>query len=700
MNNSLSTTNNNVTAAQNAANAANELAGGKGKVLFQSATPVVADRLPQNLWIDTTNNANTPKRWNGSAWAVVSDKAATDAATAAANALTQLQTKADASAVSALESRTTAAEGNISSLSSQTTILNNKVATAENNITANTNSISTLNNKVTVAENQIATQSSAITKLNSEISSSTTSIKNTATANFASDWLISSGAGELSLVDVANSFTGRVLQIGNNNGNDTSWLRTNALLPFDETKLYRLRYRYRRVVGTGGVYIGLAALTFNRGTYVSKGNAETTTLSGSHYAVTANTSTLGSWVTGEAYYKGRATNGGTGSGTKENPYTLANKTAFIGGMLLANYNGVAGSQQFDYLIIEEVDALVLGEANASALQSLDTQVSVIDGKVSTQASNITSLQTSVNGHTTSINNNTASIDGVKAVKTLTVDQDGVISGYGLVSEIINGQVTSTFGINATNFYIGAPSGGKKLLIVTTVPQTINGTQYPAGTWIDTANIASATIKSAHIQDAAITTAKIENAAITNAKIGDLSVSTLKIQDEAVTVPSGALNSTPRDLNSVNGVPAGLTQIQNIDYIGDKLGDLISITVNRSGGKCRIDGGITIQDFWVSTSNGASLPNNVAHLLYISLILLRNGVPIARFNYGGGFIQNDVAIFSGTYNIQPFIDDAYTGTATYSIQLGFATTSGYQAYVTAISTRTVRSSSIAILELKK
>lgn len=700
LNNSLSTTNNNVTAAQNAANAANELAGGKGKVLFQSATPAVADRLPQNLWIDTTNNANTPKRWNGSAWAVVSDKAATDAATAASNALAQLQTKADASAVSALESRTTAAEGNISSLSSQTTILNNKVATAENNITANTNSISTLNNKVTVAENQIATQSSAITKLTSEIGASTTSIKNTATASFASDWLISSGAGELSLVDEANSYTGRVLQIGNNNGNDTSWLRTNALLPFDETKFYRLRYRYRRVVGTGSVYIGLAALTFNRSTYVSKGNAETTTLSGSHYAVTANTSTLGSWVTGEAYYKGRATNGGTGSGTKENPYTLANKTAFIGGMLLANYNGVAGSQQFDYLIIEEVDALALGEANASALQSLDTQVSVIDGKVSTQASNITSLQTSVNGHTTSINNNTASIDGVKAVKTLTVDQNGVISGYGLVSEIINGQVTSSFGVNATNFYIGPPSSNKKPFIVTTVPTTINGTQYPAGTWIDTAYIASATIKNAHIQDAAITTAKIENAAITNAKIGDLSVSTLKIQDEAVTVPSGALNSTPRDLNSVNGVPVGLTQIQNIDYIGDKLGDLISITVNRSGGKCRIDGGITIQDFWVNTSNGASLPSNVAHLLYISLILLRNGVPIARFNYGGGFIQNDISIFSGTYNIQPFIDDAYTGTATYSIQLGFATTSGYQAYVTAMSTRTVRSSSIAILELKK
>ncbi|QDJ92674.1 TipJ family phage tail tip protein [Acinetobacter haemolyticus] len=674
LNSSLSTTNNNVTAAQNAANAANTLAGGKGKVLFQSAAPAVADRLAQNLWIDTTNNANTPKRWNGSAWAVVSDKAAIDAATAAANALAQLQTKADASAVSSLESRTTAAEGNISSLSSQTTILNNKIATAENNITANTNSISTLNNKVTVAENQIATQSSAITKLTSEIGASTTSIKNTATASFASDWLISSGAGELSLVDEANSYTGRVLQIGNNNGNDTSSLRTNALLPFDETKLYRLRYRYRRVVGTGSVYIGLAALTFNRSTYVSKGNAETTTLSGSHYAVSANTSTLGSWVTGEAYYKGRATNGGTGSGTKENPYTLANKTAFIGGMLLANYNGVAGSQQFDYLIIEEVDALALGEANASALQSLDTQVSVIDGKVSTQASNITSLQTSVNGHTTSINNNTASIDGVKAVKTLTVDQDGVISGYGLVSEIINGQVTSTFGINATNFYIGAPSGGKKLLIVTTVPQTINGTQYPAGTWIDTANIASATIKNAHIQDAAITTAKIENAAITNAKIGNLSVSTLKIQDEAVTVPVGMVG-TDIECGSAAFTPSNGDFDNQISEWENYLGTLITMNVNRSGGKAMLNAALTFVDsggMIAIRGNYNALGGTERFNMRMVLSIYANGNLIGRANVSPVHTMGDTGVvFAGGLSIVSAIDLSNSiGNVTYTLKFGF------------------------------
>lgn len=107
LNNSLTTTNQNVTAAQNAANAANTLAGGKGKVIVQSSAPATADQLAQNLWIDTTNNANTPKRWTGSAWTAVTDKAATDAAAAAASALAQVATKAEASTVQALSNTVT-----------------------------------------------------------------------------------------------------------------------------------------------------------------------------------------------------------------------------------------------------------------------------------------------------------------------------------------------------------------------------------------------------------------------------------------------------------------------------------------------------------------------------------------------------------------------------------------------------------------
>ncbi|KGH27764.1 phage tail tip fiber protein [Comamonas testosteroni] len=73
-------------AAMQAAQAASDAAGGKGKVIFGSAQPAAEDRLPQNLWIDTTGGANTPKRWSGAAWIVATDKVATDAAAAAATA--------------------------------------------------------------------------------------------------------------------------------------------------------------------------------------------------------------------------------------------------------------------------------------------------------------------------------------------------------------------------------------------------------------------------------------------------------------------------------------------------------------------------------------------------------------------------------------------------------------------------------------
>jgi len=133
---SLTITNQNVTAAQQAANAANTLAGGKGKVIIQSAAPATADRLAQNLWIDTTGSANTPKRWSGSAWVAVTDKAATDAAAAAASALALAQTKADASVVDSISSKVTQQGDTITSQGQALTGLSNSLTTTNQNVTA------------------------------------------------------------------------------------------------------------------------------------------------------------------------------------------------------------------------------------------------------------------------------------------------------------------------------------------------------------------------------------------------------------------------------------------------------------------------------------------------------------------------------------------------------------------------------------
>ena len=81
--------------ANDAAAAAAGVANGKADVLIQSSAPATSMRKASTLWIDTTGGANTPKRWNGSAWTAVTDKAATDAANAAVKANSAAKTAQD-----------------------------------------------------------------------------------------------------------------------------------------------------------------------------------------------------------------------------------------------------------------------------------------------------------------------------------------------------------------------------------------------------------------------------------------------------------------------------------------------------------------------------------------------------------------------------------------------------------------------------
>ncbi|MBF8636094.1 DUF1983 domain-containing protein [Pseudomonas fulva] len=169
---SLTTTNGNVSAAQQAAQDAATLAGGKGKVIVQSAAPAVADRLAQNLWIDTTSNANTPKRWSGSAWVAVTDKVATDAAAAAQSALSQVALKADASVVSNLSTRVSDAEGK---LTSQATKMDGMQTSIDGK--ASSQALQQVTSRVTATEDKdkaqdqlISSQSQALTSLTDSVS--------------------------------------------------------------------------------------------------------------------------------------------------------------------------------------------------------------------------------------------------------------------------------------------------------------------------------------------------------------------------------------------------------------------------------------------------------------------------------------------------------------------------------------------------
>lgn len=151
------------------------------------------------------------------------------------------------------------------------------------------------------------------------------------------------------------------------------------------------------------------------------------------------------------------------------------------------------------------------------------------------SSSITTLQTTVNGNTASIQTNATSIDGINAKYTVKIDNNGYVSGYGLISTNNNATPTAEFAVIADRFSIAPVATNPNAVdgspfFVITAPTTIGGVTVPAGTYM----------KAAYIHDATITTAKIADAAITSAKILDASIGSAKI---ANTIQSDNYSST-------------------------------------------------------------------------------------------------------------------------------------------------------------
>jgi len=447
LNNSLTTTNTNVTAAQTAANNAATLAGSKGKVIVQSAAPDVADRLAQNLWIDTTGGANTPKRWNGSAWVAVTDKVATDAAAAAAAAQATANTKADASALNALTTRVTTAENTITSQGSSITSLNNALTTTNNTVAtkADASALSALDTRVTSAEGVNTSQGTAITSLQNSVTtlnntvatkadtSALTALSNTvttqgntltATANQAnvlqarlsnirdifsetwdgsdplSRWQSYDGAGEQVIVSVTDGVGGKALQVGNNAGNDMRWLVHRDLIPFDPNKLYRLRVRVRRTAGTGTFYLGWAGVAADGVTLVNSTGGNS--YSGQHYHAVVGSSPGTAWTEYTGYTKGHGASAGTsGNGLLASPSKMHPNVRYLRLLVLVNYNGAAGITEVGQITVDDAEVkeiesglntAIATKASQTALNDLSTRVDATEDGILIQGGQITALQ--------------------------------------------------------------------------------------------------------------------------------------------------------------------------------------------------------------------------------------------------------------------------------------------------------------------
>ena len=151
-----------------------------------------------------------------------------------------------------------------------------------------------------------------------------------------------------------------------------------------------------------------------------------------------------------------------------------------------------------------------------------------DLRIGATATTVSTLSTTVAGHTTSISTNTQSINGLRGSYSVKIDNNGVMTGFGLTSDIVDGgAITSKFLISANEFAViapGATAGDPSSVpfAVLTTAQTINGVAFEAGVYIDGASIVDGTIKNAKIGSAAIDDSKVSDLAAGKIKTGFLS----------------------------------------------------------------------------------------------------------------------------------------------------------------------------------
>lgn len=372
---------------------------------------VVIERMMLERQVGT--NA-TPSTWiagSDPSGLIISTQAkATDLFNTATN-----QNSATAGRVTSLESRMTSTEGALSTK-------------------ADASALQTLDTKVTNVDGKATSNTNAITSLSSTLSNATSSISMNA-GNALTDWTVKDGYGEYSIVAQADGQAGRVIQLGNNSGNDMIWLHPNNFIPFDSAKTYRLRARYRRRAGTGTVYIGIAQKTLDKALYVTTSNTLTSDMNSSNYIASAQSPTVDQWQEVVAYIKGRAAGAATGSGSQASPRTVAQQAGFITPMFLANYANQSGTVELDYLILEDAEAIAGNQANATALTTLDTKVTEVDGRLATATNSITALGSRMSTAEGNISATNSALSGLST--RMTAAEGGITNQSNSITSLTN-----------------------------------------------------------------------------------------------------------------------------------------------------------------------------------------------------------------------------------------------------------------------
>ncbi|HBJ5256226.1 sugar-binding protein, partial [Acinetobacter baumannii] len=196
----------------------------------------------------------------------------------------------------------------------------------------------------------------------------TSGVRAVVTSKGIDDWTQWRTTGEAKVIQDADALGGYILELGNNAGNDEAWVHWNEFQKIDPNKLYRVRARFRRVLGeTGSIYLGVACKNADQSKYVTTTNSLAGDMGSSNYLLSAIKPNLGEWQEVVLYMKGKSTGAATGLGTIENPRTFPAQAEFYAPMFIANYNFQTGICQLNYIIVEDNNSLAsANDATATA----------------------------------------------------------------------------------------------------------------------------------------------------------------------------------------------------------------------------------------------------------------------------------------------------------------------------------------------
>ncbi|MDA5027665.1 phage tail protein [Acinetobacter baumannii] len=353
----------------------------------------------------------------------------------------------------------------------------------------------------------------------------------------------------------------------------------------------------------------------------------------------------------------------------------------------------------------------LNDSNALFQQQINANASAISSTIKVTET----LQTKVGENSASIQNVSESVDGIYAQQFTKFDVNGHVSGHGSM----NDGTTSTFIFNYDAIQFGTPVGvddvePKPLMTLQNTPVTLpNGTVIPRGLYVDNGSFGYINANRICAENLSVISADLGTIKVKTANIEDGAIDTLKIKDEAVTVPIGVKAIDIKTINSFSGGSTG--GLPNNDFNNhlsaweNHIGTLLQVTLNRSGGKVRIDASVnictpTFGAFSVSDGRGNPIAANDRAMASFYISIYRNGNLIGRGSLGANLETGTINVnFNGTAVIVSAIDDNSTiGNVTYTLKAGFARQEGVNIplNVESRSNFMITSRTLSVIEMKK